>query len=576
MNRRIWLSMILVAILLNAGAAIAMAVTETEIRAIRDRLRGQSVELLASPNRSVTVFAPGAPSPCYAVYASGAFLPPVQALPAEIVDLKSVRGGVELRLKHARQGSGKILLMGQTPAHEISASCVEQLLRLLIVEPGKKAPYAYVLNLSSQVIHIRGANHLPTDAEQRPLDRLPSAPSDGAHLCSSCFRPNPRISDYDTEVMLGRAWAAEVRGWYPVVIEDEISRRVRTAGKAVLMNWPTQLRGYSYEFTVIRSPEPNAFACPAGEIFITTGMLETMESADELTAVIAREIAHVERRHGYRQYQREIRTQSLSLVAGMAVGLATEDFWATSAALSLSALAGAVTRASSARTEESEADTYAAAILGRTNAISPGMVLTRVLAKLQQWSAITSWAPPASDVFATYPLLHNRMEKARSAQMISLEGPHQFLGMDAGGDAIAILNLDGLAHFDYEQYEPPYAGVSRGKPLIGSGLGELKRVQELELLATVRSTTALAKAAKLKSITLIIGGTRINFDNREDTELFPADEAGMNFTATDRKMPPPLAIEGVDLDIPGVAKWVPVEPLDDAPAGSLDTDGERE
>jgi len=62
----------------------------------------------------------------------------------------------------------------------------------------------------------------------------------------------------------------------------------------------------SYEFHVIESGEVNAFALPGGQIGITTGLLEAMDSEAELAAVLGHEIAHVDARHCIENYQYEI------------------------------------------------------------------------------------------------------------------------------------------------------------------------------------------------------------------------------------------------------------------------------
>jgi len=46
---------------------------------------------------------------------------------------------------------------------------------------------------------------------------------------------------------------------------------------------------------------PNAAAAPGGYVFVTTGLLEFVQSPDQLAGVLAHEIAHLTRRHGLRQ-----------------------------------------------------------------------------------------------------------------------------------------------------------------------------------------------------------------------------------------------------------------------------------
>lgn len=54
---------------------------------------------------------------------------------------------------------------------------------------------------------------------------------------------------------------------------------------------------YDYTFHVIKSNEINAFATLGGHIFIYTELIQVTESPEELAAVLAHEMGHVEKRH---------------------------------------------------------------------------------------------------------------------------------------------------------------------------------------------------------------------------------------------------------------------------------------
>jgi predicted Zn-dependent protease len=58
--------------------------------------------------------------------------------------------------------------------------------------------------------------------------------------------------------------------------------------------------GYTFQFHIINDTNINAFAIPGGHIFIHTGLLQAVESPDEIAGVLAHEIAHVTERHGFR------------------------------------------------------------------------------------------------------------------------------------------------------------------------------------------------------------------------------------------------------------------------------------
>ncbi|MBN1634102.1 MAG: M48 family metallopeptidase [Ignavibacteria bacterium] len=58
-----------------------------------------------------------------------------------------------------------------------------------------------------------------------------------------------------------------------------------------------------YKFRVIETDEVNAFSMAGGNIWVTTGLLNTVETDDELAFVIAHEISHEDKKHNMRRVQ---------------------------------------------------------------------------------------------------------------------------------------------------------------------------------------------------------------------------------------------------------------------------------
>lgn len=61
-----------------------------------------------------------------------------------------------------------------------------------------------------------------------------------------------------------------------------------------------------YSLAVVKDDTVNAFALPAGYIFVHTGLLSYVQSDGELAGVLAHEIAHVDRRHSMKTISRTI------------------------------------------------------------------------------------------------------------------------------------------------------------------------------------------------------------------------------------------------------------------------------
>lgn len=69
--------------------------------------------------------------------------------------------------------------------------------------------------------------------------------------------------------------------------------------------------GYRYQFLVVPKKDVNALAVPGGLIVVYTGLFEILDSPEELGAVLAHEIQHVEHRHGLRQTYKRVGTLAL-------------------------------------------------------------------------------------------------------------------------------------------------------------------------------------------------------------------------------------------------------------------------
>src|SRR5690606_36518792 len=55
-----------------------------------------------------------------------------------------------------------------------------------------------------------------------------------------------------------------------------------------------------YQFTIIDSPDVNAYALPGGYVYITRGLMTYLTSEAQLAAVLGHEIGHITARHAVR------------------------------------------------------------------------------------------------------------------------------------------------------------------------------------------------------------------------------------------------------------------------------------
>jgi predicted Zn-dependent protease len=119
------------------------------------------------------------------------------------------------------------------------------------------------------------------------------------------------------ELALGRQMHGEVLKEYRVYKDPRLQQYVQQVGERVasLSDRPQLI----YRFTVLDSPEVNAFALPGGYIYITRGILSYFNSEAELAAVLGHEIGHVTARHAVRQYTAAQATGIAATVASIFV-----------------------------------------------------------------------------------------------------------------------------------------------------------------------------------------------------------------------------------------------------------------
>ncbi len=121
------------------------------------------------------------------------------------------------------------------------------------------------------------------------------------------------VSD-EEEYYVGRAVAARLFLYYPIYENQELINYINSVGKFVALNSERPFTFGGYHFAILNSEEINAFACPGGIVLITKGMLKLANSEDELAAILAHEIAHVNHRDGINSIKQARWIEALSII----------------------------------------------------------------------------------------------------------------------------------------------------------------------------------------------------------------------------------------------------------------------
>jgi len=150
---------------------------------------------------------------------------------------------------------------------------------------------------------------------------------------------------------------------------------------------------YDYDIYVLQSEQVNAFTAFNGQLFVFTGLIEQTESAEELAAVLAHELAHAENRHVIKNLVKEIGLNSLILIISGGDPVVMQE------------ITKMVVSSGFSRRMEREADEYAIRYLSDAE-INPNR-LTQFFLKLKQNNREL---PQGLEWISSHPALKERIQ----------------------------------------------------------------------------------------------------------------------------------------------------------------------
>ena len=129
------------------------------------------------------------------------------------------------------------------------------------------------------------------------------------------------VMSESAEIGEGKKAHAQVLQEYGVVKNARLQAYVNDVGQRLAkQSHRSQLQ---WTFTLLDSPEINAFALPGGYVYITRGIMAYMEDEADLAGVIGHEIGHVTARHGAQRATRQ-QNAGLGVLAASVLGALLE------------------------------------------------------------------------------------------------------------------------------------------------------------------------------------------------------------------------------------------------------------
>ena len=204
------------------------------------------------------------------------------------------------------------------------------------------------------------------------------------------------------EEEMSRKMMAMIYQHFDVIDDPVIVPYVNKIGQRVLASLPQQ--PFKYQFHVINDDIYNAFATPAGHIFVYTGLLNAMQEEEELAGIMEHEIAHVYCRHISQKIERSKKI-SMATLAGVAAGVLMGLGGAGEAAGAVtmgSMAAGQTAELAYSRENEMQADQLGVEFLAKAKYNAGGLL--EILKKIRS----KSWF--GSDQVPTYLMTHPAVE----------------------------------------------------------------------------------------------------------------------------------------------------------------------
>ena len=457
----------------------------------------------------------------FALHRGNRLFPLRESETVRITDADPEDDHIELELQSPRLGRGRVDFYGPAPSAEDFESWLDEVFEVTTAEADFQR---YVGNRQSRTLHVRGSNHLPATADRQLFATEADAVASGYNRCGVCFVPTPDVSNYETERSLALMSLQQVQSAFYPLVDTELQEYVEGLGEQVLANWPVPLKGYRYRFQVVDADDINAFAVPTGYVFLTRGLLESLEGENEVAAILAHEIAHVESRHSYRIWRNAQRASTIAGIVGILAG--GTDNVADDIVATMTSFTANLFMAGHGRDREREADLFASFYLNEVDVGDEPLLNSFRKLKFAR-DAYDPFGDGSGGLFASHPHIDERLDRATGTVTTSFAEEDVFQGVTDNGELVATLRFDVQRLFR----------------------------NELDVVATLSTTPELGEEDDVNTINIRVAGQRIELRERTAEKIFPSDEVSAVFGNDGARGLIEGPIESVDLDLRNVDRW---------------------
>lgn len=124
------------------------------------------------------------------------------------------------------------------------------------------------------------------------------------------------------DIKLGNEASAEVERQFPILNDADGTSYIERVGRRLVAAIPPQFGqpAFNYRFKLVNASDINAFALPAGAMYVNRGMIERAHNEGEMAGVMAHEISHVALRHATAQATEQGKVKNQLGMIGLILG----------------------------------------------------------------------------------------------------------------------------------------------------------------------------------------------------------------------------------------------------------------
>lgn len=128
-----------------------------------------------------------------------------------------------------------------------------------------------------------------------------------AYQCIAVGPVYSKVAIGEREVKIGREASVDIEKECKLIVDPLLVERVERLGRPICAIANTtcidatygasEITKFDYKFKIVDDKNVNAFSLPGGFIYVNKGLLDYVQSDDELAAVLAHEVAHAAHHH---------------------------------------------------------------------------------------------------------------------------------------------------------------------------------------------------------------------------------------------------------------------------------------